>query len=153
MNTAELIEQIRIALSKDSVLTEWCQQTFGKTQTVCIDIDEKNPPEPETDYPVVAVTSIRQVRGDSAREISWELEIGVGVIDEEIITNGNCRTMAGFIKAETLRELAEDALYRARIASLDSNSESGSISLYPLFISGSVIPIKTLKSNRRGLPG
>lgn len=153
MTTAELLERIKTALSSDAALTSWCQQTFGKSQTVCMDIDENNPPDPETDYPIIAVISIRQIRGDSVREISWELELGVGVVQEEIVTDGNSKTLTGFIQAETLRELAEDALYRSRIADISSRGETGSASHYPLFISGAVIPIKTLKSNRRGLPG
>lgn len=155
MTTAELIEQIKTALSSDATLTAWCQQTFGKSQTVCIDVDENNPPNPETDYPIIVVASIQHARGDSSRELCWELEMGVGVVNEtiEVEGDGRSRTLTGFIQVETLRELAENALYRARIADVSTRGATGSSSYYPLFISGTILPIRILKSNRRGLPG
>ncbi len=153
MTSAELLEKIKNAFAGDQILTAWCQQTFGRPQTVFIDIDENNPPDPESDYPVIAVTDLRQVRGDSLREIIYELEFGAGVVQEDIEINGNTKTMKGFMQAESLRELAEDALYRAGIADLSSKSETGSVSCYPLFISGTAISFKQLRTNRRGLPG
>ncbi len=153
MTSAELLEKIKNTFAADEILTSWCQQTFGRPQTVFIDIDENNPPDPESDYPVIAVTDIREVRGDSSREIMYELEFGVGVVQEEIEINGNAKTMKGFVQAESLRELAEDALYRAKIADSSSRSETGSVSCFPLFISGTTINFKQLRTNRRGLPG
>ena len=151
--TAELVEMIKTALSTDEALTAWCQQTFGKSHKVCIDVDEKKPPNPESDYPVIAITAIRHRRGESSREIAWEVELGVGVLQREIVIDGNCITMTGFIQAETLRELAEDAIYKTVPINNNSNGESGSISIYPLFISGSVLPLKTIRTSRHGMPG
>lgn len=153
MTSEELLGKITSTLSSDPLITSWCQETFGKIHTVCIDIDENSPPDPATEYPVVAVTSLRQTRGNSMREITWELEIGVGVIQENVETEGNTKVLIGFVQAETLRELVEDALYQARIADTGTRGETGSISHYPLFISGTAIPIKQLKSNRQRMPG
>jgi hypothetical protein len=149
----QLIEQIRTALADDAAITAWCTEQFGKAQTVFIDVDEQHPPDPASDYPAIVVLGLGQVRGDSQREISWELEIGVGVVNEEIVSAGNTRIMTGFCQAETLRELAEDAIYRAGIGGVTTRAESGSASFFPLFISGSVIPITQLKPNRRAMPG
>ena len=153
MRTSELLEQIKTVLIGDDLMTAWCIQNFGRAQTIFMDIDENNPPVPDEDYPVIVVTDIRQIRGDSVRDLSWELEIGVGVVNDEISVDGNARTMTGFIQAQALRELAENALYRAGLGDVSSRAESGSASYYPLFIGGSVIPIKILKSNRRAMPG
>lgn len=149
----ELIDHIAAVLSGDDLVRAWCIQTFGKAHTVYIDVDENNPPKPEDDYPVIVVTGLRQTRGVSVREISWELEIGVGVVNDEITVDGNVKTMTGFGQAHALRELAENAIYRAGLGDVSSLVESGFASYYPLFISGSVIPIKILKSNRRAIPG
>ena len=153
MVTEQLLEKIRTALSTDTIMTSWCMETFGRTQKVFLDVNEKDPPDPAADYPAIAVTSIRQRRGDGSRETSWELEFGVGVLQEDVIISGNTITLTGFLQVQILRELAEDALYRSRIADTSSQGESGYLSRYPLFIAGSVIPIKTLKSNRQRLPG
>jgi hypothetical protein len=148
----QLIEQIRTALADDAAVTAWCVEHFGKSHTVFIDVDERQPPDPSTDYPAIVVTGLSQVRGDSHRDLAWELEIGVGVVNEEIVESGNTKTMTGFCQAETLRELAENAIYRAGIGSVTTRAESGSASFFPLFISGSVIPITTLKTTRRAMP-
>jgi hypothetical protein len=153
MITSELLETIRAAWISDEPMNTWCLANFEKRPTVRIGVDDENPPDPATEYPIVAVTDIRQVRGDAVREISWEFEFGVGVVQSDISEDSRGKTMTGFVQAEQLRELAENALYRARIADVSSNSTTGSFSRYPLFISGSIIPIKTLKTNRRGLPG
>jgi len=151
--SAQLIEAIKTALADDEVLTAWCVSNFGQAHKVYIDVDNQNPPDPETDYPVIVVAGIGQARGDSSREISWEVEIGAGVMNDAIVESSNTVTMTGFGQAETLRELAEDAIYRAGIGTVTTRAESGSSSFYPLFISGSIIPITTLKSNRRAMPG
>lgn len=149
----ELIEQIKAALAGDDLIRAWCIQTFGRAHTVFIDVDENNPPKPEDDYPVIAVTGLSQMRGVSVRELSWELELGVGVVNDEISVDGNARVMTGFGQAHALRELAENAIYRVGLGDVSSRVESGIVSYYPLFISGSVIPIKILKPNRRAMPG
>lgn len=153
MTTEELLEAIRAAWIDDEIMNVWCLETFGREHTVRIGIDDENPPNPDTEYPIIAVTDIRQVRGDSVREISWELEFGVGIVQPDIEDYIRGKTMTGFVQAEYLRELAEGALYRAKIADVSTNSSTGSLSRYPLFISGSVIPIKILKPNRQRLPG
>ena len=152
MNTAELIERTRDVLASDQTITTWCEQNFGRKHKVYVDVDEEKPPDPTTDYPAIVITNIRQSRGESVREITWELEFGVALVQASKEEAENSVTFTGFLQVETLRELAEDALYRAKIASINSNSETGSISAYPLFISGSVIPITQLKSNRHGMP-
>ncbi len=149
----ELIEQITSAFAGDDLIRNWCIQTFGRAHTVYIDIDENNPPKPDVDYPVIAVTGLRQIRGLSIRELSWELDIGVGVVNEEVLSDGNARIMTGFGQAHALREMAENAIYRVGLGDVSSVVESGSVSYYPLFISGSTIPIKILKPNRRAMPG
>jgi hypothetical protein len=152
MTSLELLEKIKTALADDEYLSAWCQEIFEKDHSVFIDIDEQNPPVPDTDYPIIVVTSLSQTRGDSVRELTWDLELGVGLVQEEIVTDGNTTVMSGFGQVEYLRELAENALYRAGLGDVTTRGESGSVSHYPLFISGSVVPIKTLKSNRRAMP-
>jgi hypothetical protein len=148
----ELIEQIKAALADDDYIQAWCTQNFGRIHKVFVDIDEKKPPVPENDYPIIVVIGLNQVRGDSVRDLSWELELGFGVVNKEIIEDGNIKAMTGFSQVQALRELAENALYRAGLGDVSTRAESGSVSYYPLFISGTVIPIKILKSNRRAMP-
>jgi len=147
-----LIEQIKTVLASDEYIRGWCVQEFGRVHTVFVDIDEKNPPVPGEDYPVIIITGLNQTRGDNVRDISWEVELGVGVVNEDIAVDGNTKSLTGFGQVQALRELAENAIYRAGLGDVASRAESGSVSYYPLFISGTVIPLKILKSNRRAMP-
>lgn len=151
MTTAELLKKIKDALAADKELLAWCQQAFGKSPLISLGLDENNPPEADQ-YPLIAILGAEQVRGDDKRELVWELTLGVALLQEEILEIGITRTHTGMLQVEDLRELAEDALYRARIAGTDSEGESASLSTYPLFMSLSTLTIKTLKTTRRGLP-
>lgn len=149
----ELIEQVTSAFAGDDLIRNWCIQTFGRAHTVYIEFDAKNLPKPDVDYPVIAVIGLSQIRGLSIRELSWELDIVVGVKNEEVLSVGNARIMTGFGQVNALREMAENAIYRVGLGDVSSIVESFSRSDYPLFVSESIIPIKILKPNRRAMPG
>lgn len=155
MTTAEVLQAAQAALLSDTELTAWCVDQFGQVATVWLGIDNNQPPA-ESEYPIVAIATVEQSRGGGRGEIGWRLMIGVGVINEELDSDGSARTYTGFLQAETLRELAENALYRSRIpgmtVSLDSEAEASSESYHPLYVSYTTVIVSALKSTRRGLP-
>jgi len=151
MTTAEVLAAIRNAVAADATLTAWCMEQFGKAQTVLLGIDENRPPA-EEDYPVVAIAGIEQVRGQARRELEWNVFLGVGVVNAEIAESGNMRTCTGMLQAETLRELAENALYRARLCDTESAGDASGESYHPLYVSYTTVTVRALKSTRRGLP-
>lgn len=148
---ADLLDAIRDALAADQALIAWCRQQFSKDPGIWLGMDENNPPKADQ-YPLIAVIGLTQARGDDKRELVWEITLGVALIQEEIVETGITRTFTGMLQAETLRELAEDALYRARLIGTESDGESATLSHYPLFLSLSTLTFKTLKTTRRGLP-
>lgn len=155
MTTAEVLQAAQAALLADSGLTAWCTAQFGRAPTVWLGIDNNQPPA-ESDYPVVAIATVEQARGLGRGEIGWRVMIGVGLVNDELLSVGLARTYTGFLQAETLRELAENALYRARIpgltVGLDSEAEASSESYHPLYVSYTTMLISALKSTRSGLP-
>ena len=151
MTTAELLQTMRDALAVDPHLHAWCLDQFGKAPSVHLGIDENDPPT-DGDYPVVALVGVEQVRGESAREIEWRVILGVGVVNPEIVQSGIVRTQTGLLQAETLRELSENALYRARLCDVDSAGDASSESYHPLYVSYTTVSIRHLKSTRKGLP-
>ena len=148
MTASELIKKVRDILAEDKQIEDFCLGQYYNEQTVCVDIDEENPPDPVKDYPVIAITDIRKRYGK--REIIFDLDLAVAVFQEEIESINNTRTMLGFIEVQTLLELCEDALYRANIA-LDTTDRGGtqSLSRYPLFTASAVFSFKQIKINRR----
>ena len=155
MTTAEVLLAAQAALLSDAELKAWCTAQFGQAATVWLGIDNNQPPA-ESEYPVVAIASVEQARGGGRGEIGWRLMVGVGVINEELDSDGSARTYTGFLQAETLRELAENALYRARVqgltVGLDSEAEASSESYHPLYVSYTTVIVSALKSTRRGMP-
>lgn len=151
MTTDELLIAARDALAADAALSEWCVDRFGKAPLVMLGLDDKNPPD-EADYPIVAVIGIDQERGNSKRETDWRLHLGVGVVNSEIAESGSLRTYTGMVQAEQMREIAENALYRAGLKDLNTTGESSSESYHPLYVSYSMVTVSMLKTTRRGLP-
>jgi len=152
MDTRELLTAIRDTIANDQALRAWCNAEFGSGPTVCLGIDDNNKPKPE-DYPVVAVVGVEQIRGQAGRENLWIVELGVAVRNEEIKVSGNILTRTGFLQAETLRELAEDAVYRARILPPETQGESSSYVIHPVYASHTILTIHQAASSRKGLPG
>lgn len=151
MTTHELLVLLRDALADDMILDRWCVEQFGKSPTVYLGIDEENPP-PEEDYPVVAIVGADHVRGEAERETGWPVFIGVAIVNTSIETDGKKRTYVGLLQAEALREHAENAIYRARIAGVGSSGNASQESFFPLFVSYSTVTVKELRSTRRAMP-
>lgn len=151
MTTVELLEAFRDALKNDSALKSWCLAEFNKEPVIYLGLNEEDPP-PVDEYPIVAIVGITHSIGESKREITWEVDLGAGVIQEEIVIDEGSKTFKGFLQAETLRRLAEEALYRAKLVTLDSQNEAGNESIYPLFVSYSTVTGALLRTTRQALP-
>ena len=151
MTTDELLTAARDALAADSILSSWCVDRFGKVPLIMLGLDDKNPPE-ESEYPLVTIIGIDQERGNAKRETDWRLHLGVGVVNDEIVETDTTRTFTGMLQAEQMREIAENALYRAGLKDLNTTGESSSESYHPLYVSYSMVNVSMLKSNRRALP-
>lgn len=151
MTTSDLLTTVRDAIAADQNLAAWCLDHLGSAPTVWLGIDPAKPPK-EDDYPIVCVLGADQSRGDNRGEITWELQLGVGVINDEISESGQVRTFTGLLQAAALREQVEDAVYRARIAGVGSSGASAEEWYYPMFVAYSTIEVSALKTTRRGLP-
>ena len=155
MTTADVLLAVQAALLADTELTAWCTVQCGQAPTIWVGINEQQPPV-ESDYPLVSIAGVEHGRGGSRGEIEWRLHVGVGVVNDELDSDAYGRTYTGFLQAETLREFAEDALFRARIPGLtigvDSSGEAASESYHPLYVSYTTVLVSALKSTRRSLP-
>lgn len=157
MTTAEILSAVHASLLSDSAMTAWCVAQFGVAPIIWLGVDDRNPPG-DSDYPSVSIVGVEHIRSAATRgSVDWRISIGAGVVNETLVSSGSSRIYTGLLQAETLRELAEDALYRAKISGLtvgiDSNGESSSASYHPLYISYATVLVSGLKTTRRGLPG
>lgn len=155
MTTAEVLLAAQAALLSDAELMAWCTAQFGRKATVWLGFDNSNPPD-DGECPFVAIAAVEQARGGERGEIMWRLMVMVELANFELVSDGSSRTYTGFLQAETLRELAENALYRARVpglaVGLDSESETSSETYPGRYVSYTTVIVSALKSTRRGMP-
>lgn len=149
--TSNVLQAVLNALACDADMHAWCVETFGRGPSVHLGIDENRPPA-EDDYPLVALVGVEQVRGQDRRELEWKIFLGVGVVNDSIAQSGTVLSRTGFLQAETLRELAENALYRARLCDVESSGDASGESYHPLYVSYTTVVVRQLKTTRRAMP-
>lgn len=147
--TRQMIETVRDILAADKDVLAWCQANFARDLTVYVGIDEAQPAPPE-DYPLAAVIDLRARAGNTANRRAWDLLLGLGVVQETITVNGNIHTYDGFLQAEELRDLAENALLkglsRPRVS---AGGWSARINMFPTFVSYTLISTEEIASRRQ----
>lgn len=150
METDELIELIRDTLANNTDISSWCQTQFSKIPTIYTGVDEDSPP-PASEYPVIAITDVAEFYGETQNKKSWDINIGCGVNQEEIIINESAgtKTYSGFIQAEQLRKLVENALAKANFAKISYRGKSKQLSEYPLFVSYTTPTVEMWNTRRR----
>ncbi|MBU0994116.1 MAG: hypothetical protein KJ737_16620 [Proteobacteria bacterium] len=151
MMTSDLLKEIANSIAGDKTLQDWCKTVFDKKPTCYLGIDEENPPDPDG-YPVIAIVGVTQIRSDLTRELSWDIELGIGVIDKTTTDEDQIKTYNGFLLAEDLREYTENAILRSRFARVTLTGEASSISYHPLYVSYSTINVKIKRSSQNSLP-
>lgn len=151
MTAAELLIALREALAGDAELESWCMERFGRAPTIALGVDEENPPQKD-EYPLVAIIDLSQSRGNLQPKNTWEVHLGVGVVNNTVEITGNRKTYPGMLQAEEMRVLAENAIYRSRLAPTSTVSDTYSISSYPLFVSHTYVTFTGLRSSEGGMP-
>ncbi|MBU0995967.1 MAG: hypothetical protein KJ737_26025 [Proteobacteria bacterium] len=151
MTTAELLKEIQKSIVYDKTIDAWCKFTFDSYPTCYLGIDEQNPPVLD-DYPIIAIVGVTQNRSDSTRELSWDIDLGVGIISEAVTEVEGSKTYEGFLLAEELREKAENAILCLKPARISATGEAGTISYHPLYVSYSTINVKLKRGSQESLP-
>lgn len=147
MTTCELIEKVAAALVADATLHDWCEEKFGKAPLILLGIDERSPLDDE-DYPVIPIVGISEERGEP-HDI-WTLVLRAGVRNETITTIGGIRTMEGFLQAEEMRGLVQEAIKMARVLPCRSTGGAATIACtYPIFESVIEIRFRSLADYTR----
>ncbi len=103
------------------------------------------------DYPVIVIPHIRRVYGESTGRERYHVALRAAVSNGGVETDMVAKTVVylGLLQAEELRELACDALVRARFAKLDFEAETGNVVTYPEFVSLFAVTISTINIRRR----
>ena len=148
--SSSIMAQVRDILYADADIIAWCQGKYADGPYVWLGMDDRNLPD-STQYPLIAVLSVTQIRGADAHQLKWDVEINCVIHNDNISVTGRQSTCDGLLDVETLRELAENALYKARFATITSDGLSMTISDFPLFESITKIRISVPASFRSGI--
>jgi hypothetical protein len=148
LTASELITAIAAALAADTTLIAWCDAQFGTDLVIY-----EGAPD-EADAPCIAILGVSgNSRSDGGTEIIKQVVLGVSVENSEVVTDGYRRTHTGLHQVETMRELAEDAIFRARLGAVAADFVAEPDAHPPLYISYTAIEHRSLKTTRRRLPG
>lgn len=151
ISTSDMLVQVRNILSSDAVIQAWCQTNYSRDLAVYLGFDDDKDALESTGYPLVEIYSSTRIRGADKHRDVWDLELSVQVDNatQEDVSNGI--TYTGFIHAEALRDMVEGALYRARIANVESTGASGNFSNFPMFEAVTKIRITMIADARSGI--
>ena len=150
MNTSQMLEKIRDILKADAAIEAWSQELFLENITIYLGVDELSGPD-ESDYPVIVISGLRIIRGNSASTKIYEVDIGCGIVQEEIETDPlkSVKTFKGLLQAEDLRELVEASIIEEKFAKVSIEGETASLNFYPLFASFTTLKIELINKRRR----
>ncbi|MDY6903691.1 MAG: hypothetical protein SWH61_03305 [Thermodesulfobacteriota bacterium] len=148
ITASEFITAVSTAIADDQILKDWCMDQFEAEPVVY----EGDPDEAVT--PSIAILGVVGFgRAHGKREAGHQLIIGYAVENDERVESGNRRIYTGLHQVETMRELAENAVFRAGITGGVAVEHAQDPDIrYPMFVSYSIIGITQLKSTRRPLP-
>jgi len=150
LTASDLIDAIGAALAADTVLNDWCQAQFGTHLTIYEGAPETEDPA----LPCIAILGVSgNSRSDGAKEIIRQVVLGLSIENGTITTSGNRKIQDGLHQVETLRELAEDAVFRAKLGAVAADFVAEPDVHFPLFITYAAIEHRGLKTTRRRLPG
>ena len=147
-STSALITAIGNALVNDAAINAWCLAQFTQSLAVYEGDPEDIAP------PAIAILSVTgHDRAENNREIVRQVLIGCAVENTATVTSGNKTVYTGMHQAETMREMAEDAIYRAHLGSVTTEFSSDPDVRHPLYVVYAAISIAELKTTRQRLPG
>jgi len=149
--TSDMLKLVRNTIAADVPLAAWCQTNYSRGISVYLGFNDDKDALDATGYPLVEIYSSTRIRGADKHRDVWDLELSVQVENETEETISNGITYTGFIHAEELRELVENALYRAKIANIDSIGASGNFSNFPMFEAVTKIRITLIADARSGI--
>ncbi len=144
MRTSELLTRIAEAIKDNPALNAWSLEHFHRTPEVRIGLDPEQPPLMEN-YPVVTVFRLSHARANNAKRQNWTVLLGVGVRGpgEDVLDSGVI-VINGELRAEDLRELAEEAVFSARLGKVEPSSDVPDGVPLPYHLCWSTLQIETI---------
>lgn len=114
MKIAALLATIATAVSSNAALETYCQANFGKSISIYVHVDPKNPPGiAKAPWVGLTVQGYSRPTENGANVVSFDLETAVYAEKSTEVTSGKITTLSGFAQIEDLSDLVFAAIETA----------------------------------------
>jgi hypothetical protein len=114
MKIAALLATIASAVSTNAALETYCQTNFGKSISIYVHVDPKNPPGiAKAPWVGLTVQGYSRPTENNANIVSFDLESAVYAEKSTEVTSGKITTLSGFATIEDLSDLVFAAIETA----------------------------------------
>lgn len=96
-------------LAESAELEAWCQLHFGKSATIFVGVDTREPPG-SANVPFVVLQPGAEAAGDEVAEFSYLVTVDWCVLAETVTTAGAIKTMDGLTRVDEMGRLILEAL-------------------------------------------
>jgi len=120
MILTNLLDSIASALSDDVAIRLWAESKFEADVLIQVGMDEHVPPDT---FPNIVISDVWRSYDQRGLVRRYEIGIGAGVYSEDVVDSGNIRKYSGFLLAEELIELAEEAIYKLKLPNTNFTGE------------------------------
>lgn len=144
MTSADIIKKIMSVWANDPGLQGFCQNAYGGRPLIRGFADLEKP-VPDEDFPLISFYGSKSGGGMSGNLVRHEFLVGFAVLDAAIERDDalNIENSVGLSRVQTFRDLAERALYSARIGKITWEGEEDPLTDFPVFTAMTVITVET----------
>lgn len=139
-----LLETLRDNLATNQGLTDYCNATFSKAQTIFLGYNRQAPPTSEY-WPAIVIALVEVVEQKGNRE-RHRITLGFYAGSDDPTEDSNKITFPGFVDAEELRQKTEQAIieFQGALGRLEFEGGTMENPLFPLFNSLTTVLIETI---------
>lgn len=111
MKLSALLASVAVAISGDAAIEAYCQTNFGKSISIYVNIDPKNPPSiSKAPWVGLTVQGYNRPTEYNTKLVTFTLESAVFLNDATETTSGKITTLRGFASIEDLSDLVFAAI-------------------------------------------
>jgi hypothetical protein len=150
MISAEIIKKIMNVWANDSNIQSLCQALYGRRPLIRGFVDLEKP-IPDENFPVIGFYGTKSEGGMNGHLVRHEFLVGFAVLDDEIDRDDalNIETSLGLSRLQTLRGMAEHALFTARLGKVTWEGEEDPLTDFPVFTAMTVITVEMQNTKPR----
>lgn len=143
MTSSDIIKRLMTIWATDPEVQGFCMDAWGKKPRIRGFADPDDPVS-EGDFPLITFYGSRTAGGMAGPTVKFEFLVGFAVSDDGVDVDDDLKTESsvGLERVQALRNMAERALYKARIGKITWEGEEDPLISFPVFTATSVITVE-----------